>query len=314
MSGKKPSFDLVRKPAKAHAKKHTPKAKRAVTARPKKTLRERRQAARNAAGVLVILLVALMLGAVVYGFWRTEVRVQSIETSGFSDEGNAITVAQTAMDGAYVGVFPRDSIFLYPEEEIRTALLDAFPALSAVSISRTSFNALTIEGTRRSTVFYWCGESADSFSVALSSCYEADAQGLVFAVAPAVEVSTGTTTVEKKEKEEERLRIYAPVQANAVAPYPLRAQVVGFEHLPNLLRFIHALRTLGIPVLSTSIVGDEAEIFITPRTRVRYVLGREEEAVLSAEAAFPTLNLLDDSIEYVDLRFSGKAYVKRYEE
>lgn len=313
MSAKKQSFDLVRKPVKPAVRKSAPKrAPSSPAPRPRKSLKERRQAARNAAGVFFIVLIVMIAGAIIYGFWRPEVRVTSVHTSGFPDGAQAEQVARATMEGAYAGIFPRDSIFLYPEKEIRSALMDAFPSLSSVSISRNSFSALSFSGTRREVAFYWCGESAASFSVSLSSCHEADAEGIVFAPAPAALEPQGTST--EVSALPERLRIYAPVDTASSTSYPLRARVMGFEHLPNLLRFISAVRTLGIPVLSTSIIGDEAELFVTPETRIKYVLGREAEAALAAEATFPTLNLLDGSIEYVDLRFLGKAYVKKSEE
>lgn len=301
------SVDMVREapkpPARKPARAKAPAPRRAKHARPRKSLRERRQAARNAMGGLILVAICLILGLMLYGLWRPEVRISEVRAEGMPDEARAEAVVASVLDGAYLGVFPRDSVFFYPEQEARAALLDAFPSLSAVSVSRASFGALSVSGVERIAAFYWCGASAADFTVALSSCYEADAEGLVFREAPVSEEATTT----------ERLRIYAPVEADASAAYPLRARVVGFEHLPNLLRFVNAVRTLGIPVLSTAIEGDEAELFVTPETRIRYVLGREAEAALIAEAAFPSLSFLDGSIEYADLRFDGKLYLKRRE-
>jgi hypothetical protein len=296
----KNSFDLVRKPVKqAPRKRPAPRA----TSRPRKSLKERRRAARNLAGGLILLIIAVALGAVIYGFWRPEVRISEIRVSDVPDLAHAEALVTEVLDGAYLGVFPRDSVFFYPEQEARAALLDAFPSLSAVSVSRASFTALEIRGTERVSAFYWCGTTSADFTISLASCYEADADGLVFASAPS---SEGASTTE-------RLRIYAPIDTASSTTYPLRARVIGYEHLPSLLRFIGAVRTLGIPVLSSAIQGDEAELFVTPETRIKYVLGREEEAAKSAEAAFPTINFLDGSVEYADLRFDGKVYVKRRE-
>lgn len=304
------SFDMTRKSAparkvrvesvqKAKPKKSEPKPK---DPRPKKSLRERRERARNQMSGVIAILIALVLGAVVYGFWRPEVRVSEVHASGVPDEALAKARIQEVLSGTYVGVFPRDSIFFYPEQEVRDAVLTAFPSLITVRVARDSFTALSIGGERRTTSFYWCGESAEQFSMTEESCYEANEAGFVFA---RVEhgYATGTTPM---------LRIYAPLETGAGAD-PIRRVVVGAVHLPDLLEFTEAIKAFGVPVLSTFIQGDEAELFVTPTTRLKYVLGKEEEAIKNAEAGFKDLDLLNGSIEYVDLRFEGKLYVKRYE-
>jgi hypothetical protein len=44
-----------------------------------------------------------------------------------------------------------------------------------------------------------------------------------------------------------------------------------------------------------------------------YVLGSEQEAFTALVSAKDSLSLSDGSVDYVDLRFSGKVYVKRKE-
>lgn len=296
------SFDIQ---PRGRATKPPPTAKKERTRRkhtPKKSLKARRSEQRTALRVVVALFFLLILGGIVYAFWRPEIRIISVETIATPEAASEV-VRQTLV-GTYFGLIPRDSVFFYPEKEVRAALLDAYPSLAAVSVSRASFTALTIEGTRRVAAFYWCGGNASEFSVSGAGCYEADTEGLVFAHAEAM--LEGSTTP--------MLRIYAPLEESDSTTYPLRGRVVGASYLPNLLQFVRAVKSLGIPVLSTAIQNDEAELFVSPTTRIKYVLGDEEEAARSAEAALPTLNLLDGSIEYADLRFEGKVYVKRYGE
>lgn len=306
------SFDLPRKTVSSSRKvqvesaqkvKPTKKVSPPKAPRPKKSLRERRERARNRISGVIMILVALVIGAVVYGFWRPEVRVSDIRTSGVPDEALAKAGAQEVLRGTYIGVFPRDSIFFYPEHEVRDAVLNTFPSLVTVRVVRDSFTALSIEGERRTASFYWCGESAEQFSMTEELCYEADKEGFVFARVQGTQHSGSTTPM---------LRIYAPLEPGAGAD-PIRRVVVGAVYLPNLLEFTEAIKAFGVPVLSTFIEGDEAELFVTPTTRIKYVLGKEEEAIKNAEAGFKDLNLLNGSIEYVDLRFDGKLYVKRYE-
>ena len=57
--------------------------------------------------------------------------------------------------------------------------------------------------------------------------------------------------------------------------------------------------------------GDEVNDYLESGTRVTYVLGNEENAFTALASSKDTLNFSDGSLEYVDLRFDGKVYLKR---
>lgn len=289
------------------ASKSAPKKSASKSPAPKKgpSLRERRERARSRFGMAMLILAGLALGAVVYGLWRPEVRVQEVRAEEVPDAELASVTVKEVLSGTYFGILPRDSIFFYPEEEAHAKVLEVFPSLESITISRDSFSALSIEGKRRTTAFFWCGETGSAFSVESASCYEVDQQGFVF------DVLSGSTTMAHNPS---MLRIYAPLENTEVSSYPVRAVVTGAVHLPNVLLFVTAIKELGVPVLATLIEGDEAELFVTPETRLKFVLGEEAEAIKNAKAGFEDLNLLNGSIEYVDLRFADKLYVKRYSE
>ena len=66
-------------------------------------------------------------------------------------------------------------------------------------------------------------------------------------------------------------------------------------------------------VLHFVIRGDEVDILLDSGTRLTYVLGHEEDAYSALKSAHGNFNLLNGSIDYVDLRFSGKVYLKKRE-
>lgn len=296
---------MVRKGAAETSRRKTGAKKPVPSKEPRKvpSLRERRARARNMMGMLTLLLALLFLGAIIYGLWRPEVRITEVRFKEIPDEHGARQIAQDAVSGTYAGIVPRDSIFFYPEKEMRAAFLDTFPSLESVSVSRNSFHSLVVEGEGRVAAFFWCGETAEAVSLDAASCYEADAGGLVFA-------PLASTT---DAHDPSMLRIYTSLMNADVPSYPIRGVVSGAEHLSNILSFVGAVKELGIPVLAALIAGDEAELFITPETRIKFILGEEDEAAKSAAVALKDLNLLNGSIEYVDLRFPGKLYIKRHE-
>ena len=75
--------------------------------------------------------------------------------------------------------------------------------------------------------------------------------------------------------------------------------------------FARELATLGSPTTRIAIHDGEVNDYLASGTRVTYVLGHEQDAFTALVSARENLNLSDGSLEYVDLRFDGKVYVKR---
>ena len=69
--------------------------------------------------------------------------------------------------------------------------------------------------------------------------------------------------------------------------------------------------TLGSPVSALAIHDGEVDVHLTSGTRLTYVLGHEQNAFTALVSAKSNFNLADGSLDYVDLRFDGKVYVKK---
>jgi len=78
-------------------------------------------------------------------------------------------------------------------------------------------------------------------------------------------------------------------------------------------RFWRSGKLAGLTGLvhAVTLRGDEVDLHTEGGTRITYVIGDEGEAAILAATSFPTLNVNDGSIEYVDLRFRNKVYLKR---
>ena len=273
---------------------------RRASSRPK-SLRERRESASQIKNFFLFLLCVAVVGGAFYLLWRPEARISSIRVPDSGYEDAIEKLAFEKMTGTYYSVFPKDSFFFYPEREIKEAILEAYPRLSKISISRAGFTSLSIGFESRASAFVWCGAPEDA-SLDGQSCYEADEHGFIFA--SYTEQAGATTT--------DMLQVYAVLDtASSTGAFPLRARVLGTEKIPGILKFSRTLQAYGTPLRFIAIRADEADIFTEGGTRITYVIGKEREAGESAAAALPKLNLKDGSIEYVDLRFPGKIYLKR---
>ena len=128
-------------------------------------------------------------------------------------------------------------------------------------------------------------------------CYVFDSSGVIFSA-----VSTTTETINT-------FKLYAPLVDEALEP--LRATILHTEKLPAVFDFARQLSTLGSPTDFVVIQGDEVSDVLENGTRITYVLGHEQDAFTALVSARDNFNLSDGSVDYVDLRFDGKVYVKR---
>lgn len=258
-------------------------------------LAERRRLRRRRVLIASSILAAAVLGGLIYGLWQQPVRISRVMLYG-ADQALADT-AMTAIQGSYFGVLPRDSAFFYSEDRIRAALLERDPAIAAVSIFRNGLSGLSIKVDYRVAIAPWCGlgptEGVEAY------CYVFDANGFIFAPA-----STSTKTVNA-------FVLYAPLAGDTQEP--LRAVLARANDFPTMFDFARKLTTLGSPVKDIVMHDDEVDMHLKNDTRITYVLGKEQEAFAALVSARENLNVSDGSLEYVDLRFPGKVYLKKKE-
>ena len=276
-------------------------------------LRDRRKQARKTGLIISSILLALLIGAGIYSLWLPALRIQEIRASGPAADMASATARQS-LKGTYAYIIPRDSIFFFPKDAVRKAVLSAHSDIAALSIARASFTSITLSGTPRVRSFVWCGTGID-LPFPDGQCFEADAEGLIFRQADisttTLVLSTGSSTPATAGD----LRIFSPLGRELdEGESPVGIRVTRAESIPEALRFVKAIRGLGIPVSSLVLREDEADLWLSGPTRITYVLGREESAAQLAASVIPTLSLTDGSIAYLDLRFSGRAYVKRHGE
>ena len=256
-------------------------------------LAERRRLRRRRGLIAFIILLLLLLGAAIYGLWQSSVRVSTVLVYG--EDQSLVTYAKTAMQGSYLGIIPRDSTFFFPASKIRAAILADHSGIAAVSIFRNGFTSISIKPDNRVSIARWCG-LAPTPDVE-EYCYVFDANGYIFAA-----TATTTQTINT-------FILYAPLVGDTLEP--LRASIAHAGRIPSVFDFARQLDTQGSPVTRVVIRGDEVDDYLASGTRITYVLGHENTAFTALVSARENMNLADDSLDYVDLRFDGKVYLKK---
>ncbi|MDB5190154.1 MAG: hypothetical protein JWN49_480 [Parcubacteria group bacterium] len=273
---------------------------------PKGSLKQRRKKKRQTARYVFLFIVLVIIAGAFYALWQPFDRIQTVQVQG-PDSDIAHQIALTTLGGTYWHLVPRNSTFFFPSAKIRAAVLDANPDLSAVSFSRTSFSSLEIRTTARASVFIWCGTTIDT-PYSDGSCFDADIEGLLFKIADPSEVGTASSTTN-------RIRVFSGLDREIDSNQsPVRAHVAYSSAIPEALKFVTAVQQLGVPVSALALRGDEADLWVQGPTRITYVLGHEKDAAELAASSLPNLALTNGSIQYVDLRFPGKVYIKKYGE
>lgn len=256
-------------------------------------LAERRRQRRRRARIALSILFLVLCAGVVYGLRQSAVRISSVQIFG-ADQSFA-AIASAAMEGNYFGLIPRDSTFFFPASSIRADIISAHPDIAAVSIFRDGLTGLSVRVNDRVPIARWCGlaptDGAEEY------CYVFDASGFIFAAATTSVQTINTFT------------LYAPLAGDTLEPF--RASIAHAEQLPDAFDFARRLATLGSPVTRIVILADEVNDYLASGTRVTYLLGNEENAFTALVSAKENFNLSDGSLEYLDLRFDGKMYLKK---
>lgn len=258
-------------------------------------LAERRRVRRRRMMFVCGALALVFVGAGVYGLWQTPVRVARVEIIGA--DGSLMPVAKSVLDGSYFGLAPRDSIFFLPKGDIRAAVLNAYPDAAAVSIARTGLNSINVSVLKRVPIARWCG-AVPPAATTTSACYLFDADGVLYSA-----VSKGGG------KPVNDFVVYAP--RGEGGDEPLGTTLLGASTFPSAFDFARELGSYGSPVVAVAFRDGETDDYLASGTRVTYLTGDEQAAFTALVSAHDDLPLGDGSLDYVDLRFSGKVYVRR---
>lgn len=274
-----------------------------------------------ASGVVLLALLALSL----WGLWQPGMRVTRIEVTG-GDE-SYVNIAEDAMRGTFYGIVPRNSIFFVPAQAIRSALMNAHPEIAAISISSASFDSLSLTVTDRTPIARWCGSayaprlsvgSTTNMDIAGTSCYLFDAGGFIYApfhlsITAATSTASSTAPLPLAPADQapvNAFRVFEPVEASAST---IGETLPNANLFPGIFDFARKLSLSGANVDVVAIHDGQVDDYLSSGTRVSYLLGGEQGAYTALKSASAQLNLADGSLEYVDLRFPGKVYLKKAE-
>lgn len=235
-------------------------------------------------------------------------RIDTIEITG-ANTVSTDTIHELVKEklvGNYFFAYARENIYLYPQKEIERALLETFPRLLGVQVSRINVHTITVVVSERKPYALWCGDEYYAVQE-LSHCWFIDTTGFVFDSAPVFSVGVYMEVYGKllKKNADEALRGQIPhkmfMLANTVAQ-KIRAE------------FGETARVA---------IKDEGEIYLTIRSGgnrpylagvvVRFNDKHEPEVIVKNLLAaipvqFPDNAALKKKLLYIDMRFGNKIF------
>ena len=260
--------------------------------------RLRRKRLRIALGLFALLVVVLTI----VGLNQRAVRVARIDVYGTSVSLEPLI--REALQGSYGFIIPRDSILFLPKQAIRNRILHAYPSIAAVSIFRSGLTSISVRVTDRTAVARWCGASYVPQTVGTTSealgpndCFYFDTNGFVYGT------STEATPLND-------FRLYEPFP-DFVVTEPGKHALPNTSTLPDVFKMARELQPLGARISAIHIHDSQVDLYAENGTRIMYVLGKEAAALSAINSSRDSVSLADGSLEYVDVRFDGKLYLKR---
>jgi len=245
----------------------------------------------------------MLFGAGLYGLWRPEMRISHITVEGTSEPLDKIAVR--AMEGSYLGIIPRNSILFFPSSNIRSDILKAHLGLAALSIAREGLSSISLKVNERVPVARWCGVSFVHFTG--EGCYLFDANGFVYAA----EDSSVGAELHTEKTLTPFILFGAPI---GEASSPIGATLKNAEKFPAVFDFARQISSSGTPIHAIAIRDDEVDFFIAATgARITYLLSDAQNAFAALVSAKGNIDLSDPALQYVDLRFPGKIYLKKRE-
>lgn len=272
-------------------------------------LGERRRLRRHRVFLAFIVLIFICLGAVVYGLQQSAIRISHVEVLGADASLSAYVT--NAMQGSYLGIIPRDSTFFFPEERIRAGILASHGDIAAVSISRNGLTGLSIKADNRVPIAHWCGSEATRFNLNASStrlnlvadCYIFDTDGFIYATSSEIQSINSFVFYEAL--------VDSTGSPLASSTSPIGSTLPFAKDFPSIFDFARHIDIFGSAVTSVAIHDGEVDDILASGTRITYVLGHEQDAFTALVSARDKFNLADGSVDYLDLRFDGKMYLKK---
>jgi len=251
------------------------------------------------------LFFCLLAGLIYFSIWSPVLRVNKIEIKSekepvYYENNEIIKIAEEKLKNKIFGIIPKNTIILAPIKGIKNAVLDIFPEIKQINISRNlsdfSNIGLIVNIEERRSIGIWCkaeNRTSTSTEKIINECFQIDKDGVIYRKSLLV-------------KSDSVLNIYSLRNQSAV----IRDLVVPLE----IINFILEAKE-KTPVLISDLYFISIEDLRGTTSLGWQVYFNPAYSIDSQIKALETI--LDEqikgdykSLEYIDLRIEGRVYYK----
>ena len=283
--------------------------------------------------IIFLVIVILLVSGLGYLLYLPALSIRSISVQGndIIDDDDIIRVVNEGLEGRYWYIFPKNSIFIYPDKQITANLLERFPRMFKVEVGSGEWDSLVVDVVERDSESIWCrddilaGEpisavasSSESISAQAETkggeCYFADPQGKIFAPAP---YFSNSVFVE----------LAGFLAGDAIGQMPLSEQsyVIITHFAKGLSKVFNKTENDQYRLLKVKIVDKNTyEAILADTSKVsdnewKIIFDSDESAedlannlitVLNSDPFKKEMQNNDEALASIDLRFNKKVYYK----
>lgn len=271
--------------------------------------RKRRNRRRRIAVMLAVLFISLV-GALAYFSSHHNVTINHIKVEG-TQIINAPEVESYVMDGLsgrYIYLFARSNSFIYPHDKIYKGLIESFPRIETLAISRNKLNTLEIKISERSGAYLYCGADVPKVKSEVGeNCYFINNDGYIFDKAP---YFSGNVY----------FKYYSTLPIDTS---PLTQYVFPTDRFHLLMRFVDSVTSLGFEPIYFTVESDGTHsLYLNNKsglTTPKVIFKLEDDltsifdnlSTAMGKSEFAReINSKYDTLLYIDLRFDNKVLYK----
>ncbi len=252
---------------------------------------------------LYVVLSACLVSLVIVALRAETFRVSDVTIDGLShlSAEDVDRYVREGMQGTTFGFLHKDSTFMLDAESMAAGLREAFPRIEDVSVVRNGLRGMSVTVREREPKALWCGDVVPpQFEHASSSdvgrCYFMDRTAFIYA--------------ERVDGFEDLDRYYGSLERSN----PIGQHYFTEEEFSKLCTMREKLKEHDLEVASLLLVDErDMELYLV-RHAARVIVPRSlsAETVVDRLVAALTSEAFDASrpLEYVDMRFETRVYVK----
>lgn len=242
-------------------------------------------------GFVLILTIVGSIFAVRAQFGR----IQNVTVSGNAlvQEKDLRNIAWTELSGSFLWAFPKNSLVIYPKGKIEEKIRKEFATISDIDISRADNRTLAIKVSEHEPDFLWC------VNLEREKCYYMDKHGYIF---------TESANFSKD--------VLFTFYGLADSENPVGKRFMSSDKFAELNYFIDSMKLLNIAPVGLNARGqDDFELYLSSggsilfSDREEFLNTFENLETIIADRTVDDKNFLD-KLDYIDIRFSSKVFVK----